>query len=46
MTSRPLFILPSPILRETALPVPAMTDVIRTHMADIAETMRVEDTQP
>ena len=46
MTPRPLFILPAPILRETALPVAAMTDTIRTHMAGIAETMQDEDTQP
>ncbi|MCG8624709.1 MAG: hypothetical protein MJE68_22270 [Proteobacteria bacterium] len=46
MTSRPLFILPARILRETALPVAAMTDAIRTHMADMAETMQDEDTQP
>ena len=43
MTSRPLFILPAPILRETALPVAAMTDTIRTLMTDMTETMQAAD---
>lgn len=43
MTPRPLCILPDPILRETARPVPAMTDEIRTLMADMAETMQAAD---
>ena len=39
MTPRPLAILPDPILRATAAPVPGMSDSLSRLMADMAATM-------